>query len=93
MNPNPLPDGMAETNRALIAKRLGWPDGALEACQTLEERHPAWHITYVPGGVPAAPAPGYRAYLRDPYPHDRPQSAATPDELSALITRAEQAGP
>jgi hypothetical protein len=94
MNPNPLPAGMAERNRAVIAERLGWPDGALEACQDLEQRHPAWHVTYVLGGVPSAPTPGYRAYLRDPYLRpDQAQFAATPDEMSALINRADQARP
>jgi len=56
-----LPPVDPEKNRALIAERLGWPDGALEACRKLEAEFPAWMVFWTKGGLPRDPNPGYRA--------------------------------
>jgi hypothetical protein len=32
----------------LLAKRLSWPDGALETCWDLERRFPDWHVAWLP---------------------------------------------
>jgi hypothetical protein len=48
-------------NRRLVAERLGWPDGALEACSALEADYPAWHVFWTRGGLPRSPERGFRA--------------------------------
>jgi hypothetical protein len=54
-----------ELNLRLIAERLGWPDGALEACTAIAAAHPAWTSVYWGvGPVGRPPQPGYRATLR-----------------------------
>jgi len=35
-------------NQRLIAERTGWPDGTLQACVDLEDRHPDWHVSWMP---------------------------------------------
>jgi hypothetical protein len=34
-------------NKVILAERLRWPEGALQACQELEQRHPGWHVTWL----------------------------------------------
>lgn len=34
-------------NRKVLAERLRWPDGALQACAELEGRHPGWHVSWM----------------------------------------------
>lgn len=34
-------------NQRLLAKRTGWPDGALQACWGLMDRHPGWHVSWM----------------------------------------------
>jgi len=58
-----LPPGDVMTSRRLIAKRLGWPDGALEACVELEADFPDWVVFWTRGGLPSDRDPGYRAVL------------------------------
>jgi hypothetical protein len=38
---------MKRNNQRLIAERTGWPDGALQACADLEDRHPGWHVSWM----------------------------------------------
>lgn len=52
-----------ELNRRLVAKRLGWPDGAVEACREIEKEFPRWMVFWTRGGLPIVPEPGYRAKL------------------------------
>jgi hypothetical protein len=33
-------------NRAVLAVRQHWPEGALQACQDLEEQHPGWYVSW-----------------------------------------------
>jgi hypothetical protein len=56
-----LPPVDPALNRRLVAERLGWPDGALDACTALEAEFPAWHVFWTRGGLPRSPERGYRA--------------------------------
>ncbi|MEV6350904.1 hypothetical protein [Actinoplanes sp. NPDC051851] len=38
---------LAWRNRRLIAERTGWPDGALETCERLDEDHQGWSVMWV----------------------------------------------
>ena len=76
---------LAAKNRRLFAQRLGWPDGALEACEQLDQAHAGWYANWSPGGSPSRPDAGY--YTRrwhqergEPFAYGR-----TPEELSAVI--------
>jgi len=42
----PVGPELAWRNRQVIAERLGWPAGALEACEAIELAHPDWHPNY-----------------------------------------------
>ena len=37
---------LAWHNRQVLAERLGWPAGALEACERTELEHPAWRFNW-----------------------------------------------
>lgn len=55
---------MARRNQAILAERLRWPEGALQACRDLEDRYPGWRVDWLgenrrpgferPGGFLAA---------------------------------------
>jgi hypothetical protein len=34
-------------NQAVLAERLRWPAGALQACADLEDRHPGWYVSWM----------------------------------------------
>ncbi len=72
---------LAERNRELIAERLKWPEGALEACRDLEDRSPPWHCWV---GVNDC------LYARVPNSIVPVQVADTVSELETLM-KAEQA--
>lgn len=38
---------LAVRNRRILAERTGWPDGALQACEDFDARHPGWHCTWL----------------------------------------------
>ena len=48
---------LAWRNRRVIAERLGWPAGALEACEAIEVEHPNWY----PGYRQANTVPGFES--------------------------------
>ncbi|MFB4314362.1 hypothetical protein [Actinomadura sp. 21ATH] len=93
-----LPPVAPERNREILAERLGWPDGALEACRELEQRHPGWSLWYDIGGLPASPVPRYRAecdygwrYREMGRPRQKEEvCAAAAEEVSALIAETER---
>jgi hypothetical protein len=37
---------LARRNRIVIAKRTGWPAGAVEICEAIEEAHPDWDVDW-----------------------------------------------
>jgi hypothetical protein len=38
---------LRRSNQRILAERLAWPDGAVQACQELEDRHPGWYVTWL----------------------------------------------
>jgi len=34
-------------NNRIMAERLNWPDGVLDACHNLEDRHPGWSVGWL----------------------------------------------
>jgi hypothetical protein len=37
---------LRRSNQRILAERLHWPNGAVQACQELEDRHPGWYLTW-----------------------------------------------
>ena len=56
-----LPPGpvLWRANRLLLAGRLGWPAGAAETCERLEEVHPQWYVWYGGDGFCATRGGGF----------------------------------
>lgn len=73
---------LGQRNRRILAERLGWPDGAVEACESVDDEHPGWHTTWAAGNDQRART-GYYATRRG----DRGSwvYGATTDELAAAI--------
>lgn len=73
--------------RPLFADLLGWPDGTLDECATIEHDFPAWLVWYYPASMAwpdswaAIPETGF----------DEPVSRTTSAQLRAAI-RAEATG-
>lgn len=83
----PPGDDLAWRNRRIIAERMHWPDGALEACETIERQYPAWYPNWRPANTIKgfeAPA-GYYAVRRDRRRDERPAYGADPAALLAAI--------
>lgn len=58
---------LAAANRRVLAERLGWPAGYLEACEQVDADHPGWHATWhrANPGPPAFAHPAeFTAFLR-----------------------------
>jgi hypothetical protein len=72
-----------ERNRELLAERLSWPDGALEACRQLERKHEGYS-TWWGKGWSGDPKPGF--YAR-PTEEQRGQTlyGRTDEDLSVAI--------
>jgi len=62
----PLDKATQEANRELIALRLKWPEGALDAVRELEARFPGYNVFWGTGR-PADPKPGFYAIRIDDY--------------------------
>jgi hypothetical protein len=41
---HPIGPDLLRHNRRVMAERIGWPDGALEACDKLEAAYPDWIV-------------------------------------------------
>jgi hypothetical protein len=81
---HPTGPELARRNRRVFAERLRWPEGALEACEAIDQEHPGWTASYrhaQHGGDPA----GYYANRWVHDPHDPGKYGATPDELRAAL--------
>jgi hypothetical protein len=79
-----LPPPDPKLNARLIAERLQWPDGALEACEALEEEFPGWMVFWTWGRLPADPHPGYRAVTENARRRGYAYGV-TPEELGAAL--------
>ncbi|GGL21584.1 hypothetical protein [Mangrovihabitans endophyticus] len=83
--PAPGPE-LGRRNRRLIAERLHWPDGALEACERIDRCHPGWMSTWAPGGGVEWVERGFYAQPRLARRSDpRWLFGATPLELLAAL--------
>jgi hypothetical protein len=38
--------GLVRHNRRVLAERLNWPEGAVEACDRIDDEHPGWYSSY-----------------------------------------------
>lgn len=87
-NGDPVTAQLAWANRRLLAERLDWPEGALEACEDIEPRHPGWSLFWAPANtVPGfEKAAGYWAIRHGM--HEAERFAATPAELEQAIQDA-----
>ncbi len=76
-------------DRRAFAERTGWPDGALEACERIEQEYADWRISW----LPANPVVGYERpacfWARREWPHHEVYGA-DPAELVAEIELAPQ---
>ena len=83
-----------EENMRLLAERLGWPGGALEACLALEAAHPGWRAYWSRGPYGRPPQPGFRVRYDDGRGY-RPAElyAEDPAELPARMAEVEEARP
>jgi hypothetical protein len=92
----PVGPELAWRNRQIIAERLGWPAGALAACEAIELAHPAWYPNYcqantIPGFE--APAGFYASRRRDAVRGERTAYGATPEALREAIEAIEAPPP
>lgn len=81
-----------ELNRRLVAERLGWPEGAAEACRELERDFPEWMVFWSRGSYPEPSDRGYRAVLQR-HNHHVQLLASDPATLRELVTVAQAALP
>lgn len=84
---SPLPPVDRARNRQLIAERLDWPDGALDACIAIENDHPQWAVYWVSGTTVSEPRRGYRAVAQVRWRIAR-AFGETPEELREAIEGA-----
>lgn len=85
-----LPPGieLGWRNRRIIAARVGWPDGALEACEAIERARPDWDPTWRFANVFKgfeAPAGFYATRHAIRLRGERPVYGADPAALLAAI--------
>jgi len=83
----PMDQGLAERNRELISKRLGWPPGALECCRRLEKAWPRFQVWWAKSDTLENRGPGYRAnWLQGERQHgDRTLFARTAQEMHQIL--------
>jgi hypothetical protein len=79
----PIQPEVIERNRELIAERLGWPAGALEAVRQLEAQHPGYSVFWGKGRV-SDPRPGFYAMRGEGF-RRRTFYGATAANLSAAL--------
>lgn len=84
---------LIERNRAILAERLHWPDGALSAVRKLESEHAGYVVWWANRAYTDDNAPGFYA-RRNTARFGKPSLfAATADELSALLAQDENRYP
>lgn len=88
-----LPDFDPERNRDLIAERMEWPDGAVDACRQLEREFPAWTVYWVSGKLPSSPRKGYQAIFDDHHHRFSRAFGETPEELRENLAAAGDPAP
>jgi hypothetical protein len=88
----PLDKATQEQNRELIAQRLGWPDGALDATRDLEARFPGYSVWWGSGRV-TDPRPGYYAIRAGDYGRGPTLYAVDADAMGFVISAHEATRP
>ena len=89
---HPIGPELAHRNRRILAERLHWPDGAIQACEQIESESPAWRTTWAQGGDLTWTKPGFYAHRRQWHINDKKPRwvyGATPDELRHAISDQE----
>ncbi len=81
---------MAERNREIIAERLGYPEGTVEAERLVEAECPEYFCWYSKGGMAGQPGPHYGARLRHARYCDPDYYADSPEALIAKIQAGER---
>jgi hypothetical protein len=74
-------------NRPILAERLHWPDGAVQACADLEERHPGWRVWWLGENS----SPGWELPAGFSASYETRGHATT--ELKAFVPTAEELEP
>jgi len=78
-------------NMAVLAGRLGWPEGVAQRLVIIERCFPAWVTSYVKEGTAEVPAGSCTARLEQPLRGFAPALvAADPAELAAKVAEAEE---
>lgn len=74
---------LARANMRIIAQRLRWPDGALAACERIEDEHPGWSVWW----QHATPrkSEGWYAIHANSYHLEPAMYGATPDALRDAV--------
>lgn len=87
MQPTPKwPSDLVRKNQPLLAERLRWPDGALEACTRLMNGHPGWYVVWMAENT----TPGFErpaqfwAEFKHPF-HRTEVTAPTVEAIEALL--------
>ena len=88
----PLDEATQERNRELIAQRLRWPDGALDAARSLEARFPGYRVWWGTGWV-TDPKPGFYAVREADYGRGPTLYAESAVDVAASITAYESRCP
>jgi hypothetical protein len=81
---HPIGPDLLRHNRRVLAERLGWPEGAVDACAALEAEFPRWMVFWSAGGLPVSPEPAYRAVLQL-FGHHSALRAPTAEDLRTQI--------
>lgn len=82
--PEPGPE-LAARNRRIVAERLKWPDGAIDACERIERDHPGWNVYYAARPWPTLKS-GYYATRLHSHRLERRLYGATANELATSIS-------
>lgn len=98
-----MTEDFTRSNRALWAEKYGWPAGALEACNAIEDELPEWHPLWNSGSDSGRHRrAGFYAMKRGWDAWVEPAFGSTPEALVAAINsidaewaaeQARQAGP
>lgn len=78
-------EAMRERNREIIAQRLGYPDGTVEAEREIERRCPDYCAWFSKGDMPGQPGPRYGARIRNARFSDPTYYGTTPNEVVKQI--------
>lgn len=74
-------------NRRVMAERIGWPDGAVEACDKLQDAYPGWNPGWQPESTIRGfehPAGYFASRLGRRY-NEPVAYGSDPDELASVI--------